>query len=693
MATQDISRFLLQPKKHYSSVHLQQGRVIVDSDWNERAGIVAEDFRQSVLDIACSKGTPNDGFRLTTDGASVSVAMPLVANHLTYDFQVGDGSYYIGGLRLAVDLNAGYETFLGQTDWLQVDSLTANMPDEFGEADRVDLVYVYAWEQPVTAIEDSELREVALGGRDTSVRIKRMRRFMVRPDVGSADCDVAFPLLITDLEDGGKASYDAATGELRSSALLTVTTNSSSDDEDLCADPVTAGYVGAQNQTIRVELRDDGDVSGFVWGFDNASPLYRVKVNGDRVTVSFLTEPADAAALPRAGQVVEILQWGAKLPNDEKVAEAEGFLTTVATSYDPQTKELTLSDQITDGWLEWLAEHEVHWSDRDAIGEQDYLYLRVWDRGGDVTSTPIIECGVDDPQPLGNIGLTVTLNAVGKPGDYWIIAARPSTPDVVTPWDLDDTVSGGVAPHGPRRFFAPLATVSWDTEPDPSEATVHDCRTRLRRLCEGGCCTVTVGDGKTSHGQVSSLQDAVDMVQAGGKICILPGEYEDHANLTGCANVTIEGCGPRTIIRNPAPTTDNLDFTVFEPPVFKIDDCTGVVIKDLTIIAYSSVGVEIVDGEGAGECKQISLENLTIVADGNYFQNGAGVTNWRLPAPAITVAAATEVEIVNCDISNSGAVGFSYLVVLGGDTMSMRGCSVTVPADAEAGGALGGVNI
>ncbi|KIG11525.1 hypothetical protein DB30_03503 [Enhygromyxa salina] len=57
---------------------------------------------------------------------------------------------------------------------------------------------------------------------------------------------------------------------------------------------------------------------------------------------------------------------------------------------------------------------------------------------------------------------------------------------------------------------------------------------------------------------------------------------------------------------------------MFEPPGFKIDDCTGVVIKGLTIIAYSSVGVEIFDGEGAGECKQISLENLTIVADGNY---------------------------------------------------------------------------
>ena len=35
MATKDISRLLFDSGKHYSSVRMQQGRVMIDSDWNE----------------------------------------------------------------------------------------------------------------------------------------------------------------------------------------------------------------------------------------------------------------------------------------------------------------------------------------------------------------------------------------------------------------------------------------------------------------------------------------------------------------------------------------------------------------------------------------------------------------------------------------------------------------------------------
>ena len=43
MSTKDISRFLFQPEKHYSSVRMQQGRVILDSDWNESERIDDEE--------------------------------------------------------------------------------------------------------------------------------------------------------------------------------------------------------------------------------------------------------------------------------------------------------------------------------------------------------------------------------------------------------------------------------------------------------------------------------------------------------------------------------------------------------------------------------------------------------------------------------------------------------------------------
>ena len=43
MSAEDISRFLFQPQKGYSGVRMQQGRVMLDSDWNEREGIDDEE--------------------------------------------------------------------------------------------------------------------------------------------------------------------------------------------------------------------------------------------------------------------------------------------------------------------------------------------------------------------------------------------------------------------------------------------------------------------------------------------------------------------------------------------------------------------------------------------------------------------------------------------------------------------------
>ena len=46
MATKDVTRFLHQPVKHYKSVRVQQGRSLLDSDYNEGARIREEDRRR-----------------------------------------------------------------------------------------------------------------------------------------------------------------------------------------------------------------------------------------------------------------------------------------------------------------------------------------------------------------------------------------------------------------------------------------------------------------------------------------------------------------------------------------------------------------------------------------------------------------------------------------------------------------------
>src|SRR5690606_37842531 len=64
------------------------------------------------------------------------------------------------------------------------------------------------WEQTVSAVEDPELVEQALGGPDTSARLRRMHRVYVRED--SVDgCGAAFADLVAELRAGIHSFDDA----------------------------------------------------------------------------------------------------------------------------------------------------------------------------------------------------------------------------------------------------------------------------------------------------------------------------------------------------------------------------------------------------------------------------------------------------------------------------------------------------
>ena len=633
MSAKDVSRFLFQPQKRYSSVRMQQGRVILDSDWNESERIDDEEMRRTLLDVLCGKGTSNRGFRVggvepavrrvpgeadgELDGESA------LASVETYDFGIAAGSFYLGGLRFEVGPEA--ESFLGQGDWLQIDADPANLPappsaDELaggdGEArERFDLVYLRGWEQVVTAVEDGELREQALGGPDTSARIRRMRRVEVAPG-GAASCAEAFAELearLTAPRDGDASGepheLDAASCELRSKARLTVGF-ADGVAEDPCKPAVEAGFLGAENQTIRVELTA---TDRFIWGIDNAAPYYRVQVVGEAgepVKVKFLTEPRDRQSQPRQGQAVEIHPWGALLPNREKVAELRGHLATVETSYDPETQTITLADPVPQAWLDWLdhPDHAGFLSDRDPDGRKKYFYLRLWTGGSGEADAPDFAFIPGTPVELAGTGLTVTFGAHGLPGDHWIVAARPHTPDLVVGWELLDEAP----PAGTRVFFAPLAIVRWSlaTGPDGErvvEASVHDCRARFRPLCEvRGCCTATVGDGAASHGDFGSIQEAVDALPGrGGEVCLLPGVHEAGVTIRGRENVRIHGCGKLTVVVPPGEDR--------AAPLFSIVDSRGVALERMDMVAPAGAGVVVGGTEDAGSA-EVEIAHNRILA-------------------------------------------------------------------------------
>jgi hypothetical protein len=559
MATIDLSRLATNFTKHFDSARMQQGRVLTDDDFNEHAQLNSEDTRETRVDVIGPAGSPDEGFRIDSP--------QMLNGKLT--FVIKAGVFYLGGLRLTLEQDEYYHL---QKDWLQQSEDPA---DRLGTptAPRCDLVYLEAWRQPVSAVEDSELFEVALGSRDTSTRIRTMRRVRVRQGVTATDCEAAFQTLLNDLGTQGTLNDEA---ELVPDARLKVEPDGTTGTPDLCSPPVAGGYLGAENQAIRVQLVSANE---FTWGFDNAAPLYRVQLatnpsTGLRTEIVMLTEPADQAHWPLSGQVVELLPWSAALVNNQKLAEMHGHLAKVTGSYNPNTK--TFSIDIAPPQSVGSPAHPFgeHWRERNDPGisdstilddEGDFFYLRVWNRGSDLASPARIPLS---PVPsLGNTGLQVTFTGTQfRPGDFWIIAARPDSPSVLVPWDFDPARPpygllpyDGRPPHGVQRWLTPLCVIKWTPGPTLSGEVLHDCReyfpplTRIRT-----CCTYSVGDGTHSHGQFNSIQAAVNQLPAeGGKICLLPGVYQENVRIVNKRNITICGCGNRSIVRSRGPTPPN----------------------------------------------------------------------------------------------------------------------------------------
>ncbi|HRI61427.1 MAG TPA: DUF6519 domain-containing protein, partial [Saprospiraceae bacterium] len=363
MATFDISRVDSDPRKHYTSVRMQQGRVLTDDDWNENERIENEERRRTRVDVIGPFGSPDNGFRIQNPR--------LDSGRVDFDIQAG--SLHLGGIRLELEAK---ETFRLQKDWLQQSHLMGLGQSPAPGAELFDLVYLEVWQQPVSAVEDESLFEVALGGPDTTTRMRTMRRVHLASGIGVRDCAAAWRRLRQQWQTSHLGVVNEEFERIPDVRLKVSFTGSGAAD-DLCTPNAAGGYLGAENQAIRVQFTDRDHLT---WGFDNAAPLYRVTVSANGAEVRMLTEPKDQYHWPLSGQVVEILDWSAVLSNGEKVASTKGFMSKVSGSYNPDTGKFLLSVPLPASFgKEWKNRNDSQSLDNQTPSE--YFYLRVWNRG------------------------------------------------------------------------------------------------------------------------------------------------------------------------------------------------------------------------------------------------------------------------------------------------------------------------
>lgn len=469
----DRARVTYDPKQQYRSVVMQQGRVTLEADWNEAWQITNEELRKETLDFVGPCGTPDGGYKV------VLIPDPTPA----YDFYISSGTMYVGGMRAHLYDPVQYsnqpdwrDSGPEDPDWVDPSSFTAspsNPPlNEF--------VYLLLREQEVSAVEDFDLKDVALGGPDTAQRVRLLQRFVRLVSQGT-DCVSGLAAGQAKWQTEG-LYFDPDTMRLKSWGTLLVGFSDQSSDPDPCQPQARGGYLDPDNQLIRVQISGVDDVTGnpkFVWGFDDASFLYRISVDPNNPqNLVFQSLPVDSNHQPVTGQAVEVLRTAADLTNGGEVAATSGFVFTLGQPYDPDTQSIVMPTGVSLP-LDYTSANQ---------SPPNQLFLRVWQQ--EVVFTP------GTPVALGDTGVLVTL-ATQAPsqsfhlGDYWMFAVRPATPQTVYPERYQNAPQPA---DGPRLWACPLGVISWSQQ---LGALASDCRNNLCTLVDlckrqQGCCTITV---------------------------------------------------------------------------------------------------------------------------------------------------------------------------------------------------------
>lgn len=535
----DLARVSYDPSRHWRGLIAQQGRVTVEADWNEATAIDADRARRLTLDAVGTLGSPDGGYVVTAIPATGSppAGSPPAGSPPASgpgDLIIGPGTLYVGGERLGLDAPVAYSA---QPDWLDHSTDPRWSPPAVPAGTSYELVYLLAAEQEVSAVEDPALADVALGGPDTMGRQRILQRFVRWPSPSAVGYQ-AWDALVASL--GGEGlTFDPATMTLGSATGLQVSFTSTG-SVGPCQPTATGGYLGAENQMIRVMVTGvnaSGAVT-LVWGFDDASFLYRVQAAAydagpDVTTVTLASAPPDSYHFPVVGQAVELLRDAVQLTEADYIASPAGFVTPLSTGFAPASMSLALTGEPPADYL-------------SAATTQ--LYLRVWQ--GTATATP------GQPAPLGSTGVQVTLTSstgAFHPGDFWRFAVRPVQPTIVYP---ERYLTAAQPPEGPRTLACPIAVLTWENGAASAASTVPLFAGLTGQAGGGdGCCAVSVGPADVDGGAM--LQALLNRYATQGPVtvCLRPGTYTLPAPLLLGAQsngLTLQACQGGVILQAPS---------------------------------------------------------------------------------------------------------------------------------------------
>ncbi|AGC48181.1 Pectine lyase [Myxococcus stipitatus DSM 14675] len=450
----DLTRSTFDPSDEFTSVRAQQGRVMLDVDHNEQVDIQLHDTRSGRMDLVGGSGAPTDaaGFGVTLSGGQ-----PVL----------GVGRYLVDGIRVA---NSAQVNLAQPQPFLPVSSLPST--------EGAWLAYLEVWERPLTAVEEPSIREVALGGPDTTLREQRVWqvRWLRVGNGGTGDCSTA----ATALQNLG-LTYD---GTLQPRLAPSAASGP-------CIVSEASDFRGLENQLYRVEVHagnigPDGAPTGLApsikWSRDNGAIIASAV---GLVTSSPLVLQVDrlgpgGAAGFEIGGTIEVKGEA------EVLTGVPGILARI-DDVQADTLRLTLLGSTLAQLQATLAGKRVvvrRWDSVGAVGIVNNTFL-----------------------PLGTDGLQVRFDTTKRyrTGDFWLIPARtaalPGTGKQLdwplangSPTDFETRPAQGVVRHR-----VPLALL--DRTGAGGWAVRSDCRKLFPPLTTLWTLTSAGGDGQHGRGE------------------------------------------------------------------------------------------------------------------------------------------------------------------------------------------------
>lgn len=485
----DFSRSTFRRKKHYDGVRLQQGRVLLDSEANELVDVQNHLRTITARDLIGPAGAPrfDDAFRVAwadgtiaftsgrfyvdgivceSEGETIRVTPPgtpaadvilerwpddasLLAKdrfvevigrdaanaRRTAMLKIGAvdpaarkltmGNVFAGFSKL--DAVRTTNTYLAQPDYLSP-AHTEVVAGKTQVKAGAYLVWLDVWQRHLTHLEDPSIREIALGGPDTTTRTKTVWQVRLEPNV--TDCKTFAPKQST----GRMAARD----------------KKPSGPPKQCEIAPQAGYRRLENQLYRVEIHTPGNKSTarFKWSRDNGSLVFPIAkaVPGHPEQLELRTIGRDDVLRLQQNDFVELIDDVKEL--DHKA----GDILTVSVPPAESDRIVTLSGPATGIDLTKNPRLRVWQSDRTSLvgaaANQGFIPL---------------EDGVEVRFEDGEYQV----------GDYWLIPARTAISDETghVEWPQDGAGNALSLPaEGIVRHFAPLATI------DATGKVTHDCR-------------------------------------------------------------------------------------------------------------------------------------------------------------------------------------------------------------------------